>query len=463
MSKSFNHTLTKQQQEIVDFKGNEVLIRGIAGSGKTLVLLKKAKDTAEKYPNDKVAIFTYSSTLTNAANLLMKEFNLKNLDIRTFHGWAMSSYYKVLKKSYKMINTKFKDSHKNAIEKVAASSQHRYVKSSEYSEFLKDEIAWMKGKGIDSLDEYLEANRRGRGSEVRVTAADRRLIFKVYEAYNEDKGYLLDFDDFGLIFSKNLNKLSDDVKYDHIFIDEAQDLQQVQLQVLRASARKSFIVAADKGQKIYKTSFAWRDIGLNITGGRTKILKDSFRSTKQIIQLAASLQRHDSIINDDEYVPPVLPSREGPKPVVFQCASKETQDKEVAKAIKQIQSETPEATIAILIRDWRSAFRIKHSLDALKLTCQFIKKDEGNPHEPGIKVSTYHSSKGLEFDYVMVMDLVEPKLADDVDEEQYWELERRLLYVSITRACTYLQLYSHGEPSRLLKELDDKYYDKVSV
>jgi superfamily I DNA/RNA helicase len=463
MSGSFNHKLTKQQQEIVDFKGKEVLIRGIAGSGKTLVLLKKAKDTAEKYPNDKVAIFTYSSTLTNAAKLLMNEFNLKNLDIRTFHSWAMGSYYKIMNKSYKMLDTRFKDSHKNAIQKVAATSQHRFVKSSDYSEFLKDEIAWMKGKGIDTIEEYLDANRRGRGSEVRVTAADRRLIFNVYEAYTLDKGNLLDFNDFGLIFSKHLSKLPDDVKFDHIFIDEAQDLQQVQLLVLRAAANKSFIVAADKGQKIYKTSFAWRDIGLNITGGRTKILKDSFRSTKQIIQLAASLQRHDSIINDDEYVPPVLPSREGPKPVIIQCVTKDKQDKEVAKAIKQIQAETPEATIGILTRDWRSAYRIKHSLEALKLGYQFIKKEEGNPHEPGIKLSTYHSSKGLEFDYVMVMDLVEPKLADDVDEEQYWELERRLLYVSITRACTYLQLYSHGEGSRLLKELDDNFYDKVSV
>jgi superfamily I DNA/RNA helicase len=463
MSGSFNHTLTKQQQEIVDFKGNEVLIRGIAGSGKTLVLLKKAKETAVKYPNDQIAIFTYSSTLTNAARLLMKNFNLNNLHITTFHGWAMKYYYKVMKKSYKMINPNVKDSHKNALEKVAATSKHRFVKSNKYSDFIKDEIAWMKGKGIDSLNEYINANRRGRGSEVRVTADDRQIIYKIYEAYNQDKGYFLDFDDFGLIFLKNLNKLTNDVKFDHIFIDEAQDLQQAQLQVLRAAARKSFIVAADKGQKIYKTSFAWKDIGLNITGGRTKILKDSFRSTKQIIQLAASLQQHDSIINDEEYVHPVLPKREGPMPVVVQCATKETQDKEVAKAIKHIQAETPEATIAILVRDWRSAYRIRHSLNALGLDSQFIKKDEGNPHEPGIKFSTYHSSKGLEFDYVMVMDLFEPKLEEDVDEEQYWELERRLLYVCITRACTYLQLYYHGVQSRLLKELDSKMYEKVSV
>ena len=147
----------------------------------------------------------------------------------------------------------------------------------------------------------------------------------------------------------------------------------------------------------------------------------------------------------------------------FNVRQKNIQDEEVAKAIKQIQEGTPNATIAILTRDWRSAYRIKYSLDTLNLHSQFIKKDEGNPHEPGIKFSTYPSAKGLEFDYVMVMDLIEPKLDEDMDEDQYWELERRLLYVSITRACTYLQLYYYGEGSRLLKELDETLYDKVSV
>lgn len=465
MADKLNLTLTKQQQEIVDFKGNEILIRGIAGSGKTLVLLQKARATAEKYPNEKVAIFTYSSTLTNAAKILMQHFNLTNLHISTFHGWAMGSYYKVFKKSYRMINNKFSDPLKKAVDKLRLTSTQRFVKNNDYIEFLKDEIAWLKGKGIVTESEYLNANRSGRGSEVRVrvTTNDRKMIYKVYQAYNAEKGGLLDFDDFGLIFSQNLEKLPNDIKFDHIFIDEAQDLQQVQLLVLKAAARKSFIVAADKGQKIYKTSFAWKDIGLNIRGGRTKILKDSFRSTKQIIQLAASLQQHDSIIKDEEYIPPALPSRDGPKPVVFQCSTREVQDHEVAKACKLIQQETPEATVAILTRDWRSAFRVRHALVAQGLSSELIKKDEGNPHEPGIKLSTYHSSKGLEFDYVMVLDLIEPKLDADVDEEQYWELERRLLYVSITRACTYLQLYYYNDGSRLLKDLDERFYDKERV
>jgi superfamily I DNA/RNA helicase len=459
---SINQKLTKQQKEIVNYTGEEILVRGIAGSGKTLVMLRKAMLTAEKYPDQKIAVFTYGRTLTNASQFLMEEMNIKNLYINTFHSWAMSSYYKVMRKRFYRVNDNA-DFLGDAITKLKKTESHRFVKEEKYKGFLKDEICWIKGKGIDNLEDYLEANRRGRGSEVRVTVKDRKFIYKVHDAYNREKDYRMDYDDFGLFLSKKLKNIPDEVKFDHIFIDEAQDLQEVQLRVLRAVARKSFFVAADKGQKIYKTSFTWKEIGLNITGGRTKILKESFRSTKQIIQLAASLQQNDSIVNDEEYVPAELPTRDGPTPVVVQCESRDEQYREVAKTVKQFLEETPEATIGILVREKAKFNKLKHVLREYGIQSEPVNQYEGNPHTPGVKLCSMHSSKGLEFDYVIVIDLVEPKLDEDIDTEEYWEVERRLLYVSITRAVTYLQLYYYGEGSRLLKELDDSLYEKLSV
>ncbi|WP_423410443.1 UvrD-helicase domain-containing protein [Heyndrickxia sp. MSNUG] len=459
-----NHKFTKQQEEIVNFQGDEILVRGIAGSGKTLVMLRKAKLTAEKYPNQQVAVFTYVGTLANATKQLMEEQNLPNLHIKTFHSWAMSTYFKVLRKKSYLVNERYDDFLGSAMKKLAKSQKHRFVtEETKYKEFLKDEICWIKGKGIDSLEEYLEANRRGRGSEVRVTEKDRQLIFKVYETYNKEKDYRLDYDDFGLILSKKLNKIPDEMKFDHIFIDEGQDLQQVQLLILRAIARKSFFVAADKGQKIYKTSFTWKDIGLNITGGRTKILKESFRSTKEIIQLAASLQQNDSVVHDDEYTPVELPTTSGPIPAVIQCSSRDVQFYEIAKTIKQFREETPEATIGVLARHGWRFNKLRHVLREYNIEPVEINKSEGNPYSPGVKFCKQHSSKGLEFDYVIVIDLIEPTLSEDMDTEEYWELERRLLYVSITRASTYLQLYYYGKGSRLINELDESLYEKVTI
>ena len=49
-----------------------MLVRGIAGSGKTLVLLKKAKKVATENPEESVAIFSYGKPLSEATEKLIK-------------------------------------------------------------------------------------------------------------------------------------------------------------------------------------------------------------------------------------------------------------------------------------------------------------------------------------------------------------------------------------------------------
>lgn len=226
---------------------------------------------------------------------------------------------------------------------------------------------------------------------------------------------------------------------------------------------KKFFVVGDKGQKIYKTSFTWKDIGINIRGRRTKILKDSFRSTKQIIQLADSLQQKDSIIGDEEYVPVGLPKRTGPLSDVFHCSSHKQQDKAIAKAISDIRKENPNSTTAILARVKRTLFRVQYALKAENIESEVVDNKTGNPYTAGVKLCTLHSSKGLEFDHVIILDLNEEKLAEEVDIEAYWEVERSLLYVGITRAVSYVQLYYYGKPSPLLKDLDESYYNLIKL
>lgn len=79
----------------------------------------------------------------------------------------------------------------------------------------------------------------------------------------------------------------------------------------------------------------------------------------------------------------------------------------------------------------------------------------------GITLTTMHSSKGLEYEVVFVMDANEgicphKKAIKDADLEE----ERRLFYVAVTRAKTYLFLYSvqelyqkEAKPSRYIGEI----------
>ena len=334
-----------------------------------------------------------------------------------------------------------------------------------FREFLGDEISWIKGKGIKNLSDYQNVSRIGRGSSVRVTKPDRKIIFRIFEEYERAKRNMrkIDYDDFAVTLLDNKKKIKDSYKFDQVMIDEGQDLQQIQLMLLRFIAKKKFVIAADKGQKIYKTSFSWKDIGINILGGRTKILQNSFRSTKQIIQMAHSLQMNDSIIKDEEYVAPVLPEYTGPIPDVFECDSREKQDAAIVRTIQQLLRENPDKTIGILSREWKSINRLYYAFQAESIPHEFIKKDQGNAHTAGVKLTTFHSAKGLEFDYVIILDLVDDSLDEEIQDEEYMEVERRLLYVSITRAKTHLQLYYYDQPSSLLKEIDSKFYKKHKI
>ncbi|MGQ9863031.1 MAG: ATP-dependent helicase [Bacteroidia bacterium] len=76
-----------------------------------------------------------------------------------------------------------------------------------------------------------------------------------------------------------------------------------------------------------------------------------------------------------------------------------------------------------------------------------------NPEEDFVWLSTVHSVKGMEFDAVFVVDMVEGYFPTSRAEEI--EEERRIFYVALTRAKQFLYVsYSHEgrQPSRFLQE-----------
>ncbi|KLA01419.1 hypothetical protein B4147_1086 [Bacillus wiedmannii] len=466
-----NIKYSTRQEEIIKYSGSQLLIRGIAGSGKTLILLEKARDVAKKNPNETVAVFSYGNPLAVSAQKQLESYNLPNLKVMTFHSWAMKNYFKTFKKKFfleRNTNSKLR----KAIEEVGVQyAEHRFIKNKDLLNFIEDEIGWIKGSDLCEFDKYNKAPRKGRGGKVRLSIDDRKVMFRIYESYQQQLNYFMDFNDFGLQMSCDLNKIQEDSKFDHVFIDEAQDLTKVNLSVLCYIARKSCIVGADKGQKIFTTSFTWEDVGLNIKGGRTKVLRNSYRSTKEIMELAYSIQEKDEISRDEEFTRPDLPQKQGPKPKVLFTAGIEGQKKALLEAIKLIQREDPEATIGILLRNKEYMERVERLLDSVKVEYQIIKSPSknddtnkiGTHHEPGIKLTTLHTAKGLEFKYVLITDLIDLPIGERLGEDFDWDVERRLLYVGMSRAMQVLHLFTYGDRHRLVDELNEEYYVKINI
>lgn len=93
----------------------------------------------------------------------------------------------------------------------------------------------------------------------------------------------------------------------------------------------------------------------------------------------------------------------------------------------------------------------------LKELEQVTQAAKGEKTDDMLTLSTFHSSKGLEFDRVYMIDLVEGIIPTEEDTEQPNLLEeaRRLFYVGMTRAKKHLELISYDSESRFVDEVRD--------
>jgi len=103
-----------------------------------------------------------------------------------------------------------------------------------------------------------------------------------------------------------------------------------------------------------------------------------------------------------------------------------------------------------------------------------LESKDGKKYEESVKLMSMHTTKGLEFKNVVVTGLEKglfPRFENDINEV---EEERRLMYVSCTRAMDHLfitscryrrSVYSSGytSPSMFLFELDEKFIDVYEV
>ena len=85
--------LNPEQDKLVrlDPRGH-LLIRGVAGSGKTTIALYRAKYLSENYLDmftaNKILVLTYNSTLVAFMREQAKELGLEGVEISTFHQWV---------------------------------------------------------------------------------------------------------------------------------------------------------------------------------------------------------------------------------------------------------------------------------------------------------------------------------------------------------------------------------------
>lgn len=451
---------TEKQQEAIQAQSTHVLVRGIPGSGKTIVLVEKVKDVLENEPNAKVLFITFNHTLRAYLEAQLEDIvSTSKLELTTYHTWAKGVLTNVLDglgaNDFRKIDAIFKRHYTNY------SSKSTYFVNKGYEKFVMEEWEWVKGKAIDSMEEYLDVTRTGRG--VSLGPKSRQELYAFFEQVEGDilVKNLVPHVNYGKLVMRHADKIRQAFGYTHILVDEAQDLTQAEMTSLSrvVGDMGQLVVAADLGQKIYKTDYTWKSAEINILGGRTKTLDLAHRSTRQIMDLATSLIQHDPLVKSDIQGRPQQVVRGGGKPDVLRTSN----DKKcVVELVKHLRKDGADFSIGVLTFTNIEADRIVKEINSINIDAKKVDKSSPKLERTKVNVMTMYGAKGLEFDIVLIPAMNErfPYLSNILveDHEEQINLMRRLLYVSMTRARNELYLIHTGQPSRYLLELDEKLY-----
>jgi DNA helicase-2/ATP-dependent DNA helicase PcrA len=138
-----------------------------------------------------------------------------------------------------------------------------------------------------------------------------------------------------------------------------------------------------------------------------------------------------------------LAARSGPPVETFRFSDRGACVAFLSEALGALAREEPLASVAILTPDESFSLLYHEGLAASELPRLRRVAEQDFTFSPGIEVTEVEQAKGLEFDYVVLV---------EVDAEWYPDAARarRLLHVGATRAVHQLWVTAVGIPSPLL-------------
>lgn len=476
-----------------DYHGPFRLLGG-AGTGKTVVAMHRAKRLAARLlrngSHQKVLFTTYSRNLATdiASNLKLictaDEFNaidVVNLDklvkdLLTSHGYSGEIWYDGSPDH----GTDLDNAWRKAIASIGVNDPKLTVS------FFKSELSQViVPQQVRNAADYMRVLRKGRGT--RLNRAQKLAVWQVVETYRRimqtNNAYDVDTamqNVVSLLIQGDMPR-----KYAHVVVDEGQDFSTPTYRVIRAlvdEGDNDIFIVGDAQQRIYGHTAVLSKCGIRIQG-RARKLRINYRTTEQIRSAADSIFRSsgadvaDSVFADVRGIGDASPATtfddldggesstgdsrslmNGPVPETQRFASQSDEMDAVRAWIYELCGPANETdddesgservnprNVCVVARSRYCIDQWYKTLDdGLPYGVYRLGREAENRQKQGIRIATMHRVKGLEFDYVVVVDVNDgvcppkPVLqsagADSAALNEIYREERSLIYVAMTRA-----------------------------
>ncbi|MFI7134667.1 UvrD-helicase domain-containing protein [Nonomuraea sp. NPDC050153] len=265
-------------------------VTGGPGTGKTVVALHRVKHLLTRSPGSRILLTTYTTALAAALRenlelLLDDEKQLARVDVTTVNAYVYRVVRALAGRTPKMIG--------DADERQIWRRVIRRLDLPWTEQFLRQEYRHVVlAQRINSRTEYLQAPRRGRGTAI--GPRQREQVWDAVEAFTAElrnggvsTHLQLCAEATRLLGGSDLRRYG----FDHVIVDEAQDLHPAQWRVLRAAVLDGpddLFITGDPHQRIYDSKVSLSSLGISVAG-RSGRLRINYRSTAEILTWSTGL------------------------------------------------------------------------------------------------------------------------------------------------------------------------------
>lgn len=473
--KNIVNTIQQEQNQVIrNTKDKNLIVQGIAGSGKTSVALHRIAFLLYKIPNltsEKILIFSPNQIFTEYISNVLPELGEENTVQTTFHDYLhkMIAEYKKVESFIHFLARYYQDGDVDKGLVIYKQSKEIIKDMEDYVNNLVENTIFKKGFIENKVFEYdarelnemfhkrysnltffarisemalklSENNYRGKSGKKNTY---QKLILEALGIKKDYKYFLMDFYKskyFKYAISKEeINKLKDnriinyedalllvylkglmegfyyDKYMEQVVIDEAQDYNYLQYKIISKIFKKAnFTILGDINQNInpYYHYNSLEELN-SLWNSRYIELSKTYRSSEEIIEFTNKILglKHISAIR-----------KEVQQPVIRH------NEKDLEEDINLLKNKYQ--NIAIVTKDEKTALKVYNSVknnyevSLIDIDTEEFKKD--------LLVIPAYLAKGLEFDSVIVYQ----------DSDSYYTSEEKnLLYVACTRAQHELIVY----------------------